>query len=441
MKSSSYIKLLGNHPYPLHLGSFETGPEDDDALHDPDASDPSSGLVSLFTWRGLENVGCLIFVVLGLIALFAVLPIAAGLDHLRHELKSTSFHLGRTNATGQVPVVIGNFGLIDNDTPQEAYTHKSFETGEMWDLVFSDEFNRDGRSFYPGDDPYWQAEDFHYWGTSNLEWSDPRQTTTENGHLRINLELMRSHDLNFEGTYLNTWNKFCFTGGYVEASVSLPGKNDVYGLWPAIWAMGNLGRAGYGGTVEGLWPYSYNECDVGTLPNQTLNGEFPCVLPATTWPGSSHRSSGAGLPDIATTSGPEWANYTLSYLPGQRLSRCTCPDDETHPGPKNPDGSWVGRAAPEIDMFEAQVSGRSQDVRRHNRARDERLTAFSQVHPVTRVGHVSLSAQWAPFDPYYQFLNTSSTYEIYDRQTDLNEYLGGPLQQTTSAYSVTDPEC
>ena len=30
-------------------------------------------------------------------------------------------------------------------------------------LVFSDEFNEDGRSFYPGDDPYWEAEDLHYW--------------------------------------------------------------------------------------------------------------------------------------------------------------------------------------------------------------------------------------------------------------------------------------
>jgi len=30
-------------------------------------------------------------------------------------------------------------------------------------LVFSDEFNTDGRSFYPGDDPYWEAVDLHYW--------------------------------------------------------------------------------------------------------------------------------------------------------------------------------------------------------------------------------------------------------------------------------------
>jgi hypothetical protein len=46
-------------------------------------------------------------------------------------------------------------------------------------------------------------------------------------------------------------NKFCFSGGYVEAKVVLPGANNVYGLWPAIWSMGNLGRAGYGATLEG----------------------------------------------------------------------------------------------------------------------------------------------------------------------------------------------
>jgi hypothetical protein len=45
----------------------------------------------------------------------------------------------------------------------------------------------------------------------------------------------------------------------------------------------------------------------------------------------------------------------LSYLPGQRLSSCTCPGEE-HPGPQNRDGTYVGRAAPEIDVFEAQVS-------------------------------------------------------------------------------------
>lgn len=33
---------------------------------------------------------------------------------------------------------------------------------------------------------------------------------------------------------------------------------------------------------------------------------------------------------------------------------CTCPG-ESHPGPMRSDGSYVGRSAPEIDIFEATV--------------------------------------------------------------------------------------
>lgn len=42
---------------------------------------------------------------------------------------------------------------------------------------------------------------------------------------------------------MSTWNKFCFTGGLVETSVTLPGSTNVVGLWPAVWTMGNLGRS------------------------------------------------------------------------------------------------------------------------------------------------------------------------------------------------------
>ena len=31
--------------------------------------------------------------------------------------------------------------------------------------MFSDEFETDGRTFYPGDDPYWEAVDLNYWQT------------------------------------------------------------------------------------------------------------------------------------------------------------------------------------------------------------------------------------------------------------------------------------
>lgn len=73
--------------------------------------------------------------------------------------------MGGTNATGQVPALPGNYGLIDRDTPQSAYTTNSYHTGDEMVLVFSDEFNVDGRTFYPGEDPFWEAVDLHYWGT------------------------------------------------------------------------------------------------------------------------------------------------------------------------------------------------------------------------------------------------------------------------------------
>ena len=62
------------------------------------------------------------------------------------------YNLGGINGSGQIPS-IGLFSLIDKDTPQSAYTHTSLETGDTFELVFSDEFNVDGRTFYDGELP------------------------------------------------------------------------------------------------------------------------------------------------------------------------------------------------------------------------------------------------------------------------------------------------
>lgn len=196
--------------------------------------------------------------------------------------KNGGSNLGGINATGQI--MEGRFSLIDKDTPQDVYIKPSPYSGRQLQLVFSDEFNVDGRTFWPGDDPFWEAEDLWYWyefelpfwnslsdpvsgrlRTSNGEkqwwasgwspkWSaetflryDPQQVVTQGGSLVITLEAAIpevNHGLSYKGGMITSWNKFCFTGGLIEASVQLPGKYDVSGLWPAIWTMGNLGRAG-----------------------------------------------------------------------------------------------------------------------------------------------------------------------------------------------------
>lgn len=190
-------------------------------------------------------------------------------------------------------------------------------------------------------------------------------------------------------------NKFCFTGGLIEASVQLPGANNVLGFWPAIWTMGNLGRVGYGASLEGLWPYTYDSCDVGTVANQTVNG----------------------IPVAATVNGDKGDGVPLSYLPGQRLSRCTCPG-ESHPGPKHSDGTFVGRSAPEIDIFEAQI----------------------QRSPI--IPEVSQSAQWAPFDARYAWFNTSDNMIITNPSiSKQNPFIGSFLQQASSVVTKTDSRC
>lgn len=61
------------------------------------------------------------------------------------------FNLGGINATGQVPTMPGNYALIDKDTPKDVYQKPSWlDPSVEMQLVFSDEFNTEGRTFYPG---------------------------------------------------------------------------------------------------------------------------------------------------------------------------------------------------------------------------------------------------------------------------------------------------
>ncbi|KAF5369541.1 hypothetical protein D9758_002593 [Tetrapyrgos nigripes] len=360
---------------------WDRDPELDDALHNPDPVRDAKldRSFTLFSARGWLNVGALFILVGGLLTLFAGYPI---IIHYAQERPETSgFNLGGINGSGQIPDLPGLPSLIDSDTPTSAYT-RTGDDGKKYNLVFSDEFNTPGRTFYPGDDPFWEAADLHYWPTGDLEWYDPSAITTVDGKLVITMTEENIHDLNWKSGMLTGWNKLCFTTGYIEVSISMPGSPQAPGFWPGAWTMGNLGRPGYGATTEGMWPYSYDTCDLGTYPNQTLK-------------------------DL---SGPEAAltgdgGNPLSFLPGQRLSACTCSGSD-HPGPS----TNVGRGVPEIDIIETQVD----------------VSTFT--------GQVSQSYQIAPFNHGYNFDDSEST--IADSSiTAYNSYKGGHFQQAVSAVS------
>ena len=80
--------------------------------------------------------------------------------------------------------------LIDPDTPQDALKMKA-KDGSNWSLVFSDEFNIMGRTFYEGDDQFWTAPDLHYDATKDLEWYDPDAATTSNGTLNLQMDAFK----------------------------------------------------------------------------------------------------------------------------------------------------------------------------------------------------------------------------------------------------------
>lgn len=152
-------------------------------------------------------------------------------------------------------------------------------------------------------------------------------------------------------------------------------------------------QGAYPSLCVGTWPYSYDSCDLGTLPNQTYDN----------------------TPAAAATGG--YDGGPLSYQPGQKLSACTCPNQD-HPGPATSSG-YVGRGVPEIDILEAQI--------------DLSTTPFQ--------GQVSQSFQIAPYNYQYQFNNASPATTINDSSiTVLNTYKGATYQQAVSAVSFVDSQ-
>ena len=117
--------------------------------------------------------------------------------------------------------------VLDPDTPASVLTRTGFDN-YPYDLVFSDEFNKPGRTFGPGDDSYWEAANL---GTTNdKEYYDPAQVTTkQGGYLSIMMESEPEHGLGWRSGMLQSWNKFCFTRGYIEVAISLPGSVEAQG--------------------------------------------------------------------------------------------------------------------------------------------------------------------------------------------------------------------
>ncbi|CCH43411.1 Beta-glucan synthesis-associated protein KRE6 [Wickerhamomyces ciferrii] len=305
---------FGGYPvsaFPLHIDEKEA----DDYIHNPDpisdAYDDKHAFLNDLKAMDKRSAGGLfglLFLFLGAIALFVILPALTYSGVVDHGDDHTVYEILTFYQYPQLSAI--RTSLVDPDTPDDVKTKKS-RGGQDWTLVFSDEFAAEGRTFYDGDDQFWMGPDIHYDATKDLEWYDPDAATTSEGALRLRMDAFENHGLFYRSGMLQSWNKMCFTQGHIEVSSMLPNYGNVSGLWPGIWTLGNLARPGYLASAEAVWPYSYNSCDAGITPNQ-----------------SSHDG--------------------ISYLKGQKLNACTC-DGEDHPNP------GTGRGAPELDILEGST--------------------------------------------------------------------------------------
>ena len=170
----------------------------DDQLHTLTPYEKAHNLstpFSITSARGWANVLALLSLVLALVGIFAVYPILSFYLSNGNSFgaNTSGYNLGGINATGQYPEIPGLPKLIDDDTPDDVKIRTGFD-GEEWVLVFSDEFNKDGRTFYPGDDPFWTAVDLHYWGT---KWVTVERSVAQHG-----LEILTSSVATLNGSTL-----------------------------------------------------------------------------------------------------------------------------------------------------------------------------------------------------------------------------------------------
>jgi len=154
--------------------------EDDDDLHMPRDDDDKRFKTS---WSDrlerrtlLSALGGVILVI-GLLCLFVLLPVLTFSTKLYpgasyNDSRYIDYGPAWAHVNNNTYPLLKNVrnSLVDPDTPSNARTRTSTFDGSTLNLVFSDEFNHDGRTFYPGDDPFWTAPNIWYGATQDMEW-------------------------------------------------------------------------------------------------------------------------------------------------------------------------------------------------------------------------------------------------------------------------------
>lgn len=168
--ASTSLTLNSDHNFPLYLSEDDLDEELQAIVSSEDY--PRKGFWGGFNKKGLRTMFCLVSLITGALGLFIVLPVVVFTGHTTGKPWGKEIPETPKLIDYNYPILkASRKDLIDSDTPEWAYTRKSVYGGDLR-LVFSDEFNVDGRTFYENDDQFWEAADLHYaYDYSNLRVS------------------------------------------------------------------------------------------------------------------------------------------------------------------------------------------------------------------------------------------------------------------------------
>ena len=105
------------------------------------------------------------------------------------------------------------------------------------------------RTFVDGHDARWTALQTKATGNRQINFYNETLARTRDGNLELSFsnepktfptDPGQTSTAPIQSAMLQTWNKFCFSGGIVEMRAKLPGSWNKAGLWPGFWMMGNL---------------------------------------------------------------------------------------------------------------------------------------------------------------------------------------------------------
>ncbi|EFN59204.1 hypothetical protein CHLNCDRAFT_138137 [Chlorella variabilis] len=354
----------------------------------------------------------------------------------------------RSQLLQAAPSSSGKEGWIDVDSPVDSCTKQLDGFDGQYQLVFSDEFNTLDRDFKAAaQDGRWTAQHQYYFPTKDEEVYRPEQVTVEGGAAVITLERLPGNEAGtapsqqpdgevwqvskkYVSGMFNSWNKFCYTGGYIEAAVQLPGNAVTSGFWPAFWTMGNLGRAGYMASTAGTWPYSYNTCQgSGKQEWSGLEGQLITACPGDP-PGVNraawglHPQQGRGAPefDVFETrramAGRQAGRQPAGNSPGgvqpphasQTLQMAPLMPEGTNwwSGPASGGVQYPGAGSP----YATRRNPWSGALQRPGNEYQDSVSALSDLGPSYYTGYHTYGVDWRPGQYLRWYLDGVLLYEV-----------------------------